>query len=219
MHDDYRRSLQVRNAGFSALLCISFGLILLVGSLLLVRAKPAAFIASGLVGATAILLMNRRIANHWRAGIALERGVRKDTVGKLRSPSFLLALLFLASTGYIGAIAAGTGWATPFVPYVMFLFLFPWSRIALCRTSPATSLSVLCAGLIAGLVTTERLPHPLLTGVTVWMLWTAAVLAWLRLILIDRQQLRAARAVGRHAAEKTGNAPEVVHDSSITQAR
>lgn len=214
MHEDYRRDLQIRSVGFSALLCISSGLILLLATLLLVRAKPAAFIASGLVGATALVLMYRRNAKHWRA--ALERGVREDAGRKLRSRSVFLALSFLASTGYVGAIAAGTGWATPFLPYMMFLSLFPWSRIALCRTSPATSLQVLCAGLIAGLVTTERLPHPLFTVVTVWMLWTAAVLAWLRLILIERQQLRATRAVGRQATERPQSAPEVLHDSSIT---
>lgn len=206
----------MRNVGFSALVCISFGLILLSGSLFLVRAKPAAFVTSGLVGATAIVLMSRRIARYWRADVALEHGVSEDAIGKLRSPSFLLALLFLAGTGYIGAIAAGTGWATPFIPYVMFLFLFPWSRIAFCRTSPATALSRLCAGLIAGLVTAERLPHPLLGGVTVWMLWTTAVLAWLRLILSDRQRLRAAGTTGRHATDKPENTPEVLHNASIT---
>ncbi|WP_281908300.1 hypothetical protein [Massilia varians] len=208
MHGDYRRNRHLRNAGFSALLCISFGFILLLSSLFLVRAKPAALIVSGLVGAAAMMLMNRRIANYWRGGIALEHQGPEDAVGKLLSPSFLLALLFLASTGYIGAIAAGTGWATPLFPYVMFLFLFPWSQLALCRTSPATSLSVLCAGLIAGLVTMDWPPHPLVIGVAVWMFWTSAVLAWLRLILIDRQQLRATRAVGQQATENQGTPRE-----------
>lgn len=217
MQDDYRWALQVRSVGFSALLCISFGLILLFCCLFLARAKPAAFFASGIVGVTAIVLMYRRIAKHWRAGIALERGVSEGTAGNLRRPSFLLAILFLAGTGYVGAQAAGTGWATPFIPYLMFLFLFPWSRIPLCRTSLATSLAMPCAGLIAGLVTTARLPHPLALAITVWMLWTAAVFAWLRLILIDRQQLRASRAAGRHTTEKPGNAPEMLHNSSITQ--
>lgn len=215
MHEDCRRALQICNVGFSALLCILFGLILVLGSLSLVQAKPIAFLASGLVGAITTVLIYRRIAGHWQAGVAFECGIRKDAVGKLRRPSFLLALLFLGSTGYIGAIVAGTGWATPVILYALFLFLFPWYRVAICKTSPALSLSVLSAGLITGLVTTDWLPHLLLIGVTVWILWTAALLAWLTLIFLDRQQLRATSAVSRHATDKPENTPDALQKSSI----
>lgn len=215
MNKEYGQELKVHSVGYSALLCISFGLLLLLGSLFLAEARPTAFFASGLVGATAIVLMYRRIASQWRPDTAPDRGIRGAMIGSLSNMPFLLTAIFLAGTGYIGAKAAGTAWATPFIPYVLFVFLFPWCRIALCRTKLATSLTMLCAGLIAGLVTTDPLPKPFVLAIAAWILWLTAVLGWLRLILIDRQQLRAKRAAGGHAADQQGNELEVLHNTPV----
>lgn len=214
MSEQHERNLQVCNIGFSALACISFGMILLSGILFTAESNPFSYFTCAAVGATAMVLMYRRIAVHWRAVSAHERAVLVDVVGKSGYSRHLRASLFLAALGYLGAVAAGSGWIAVFIPYVLLTFLFPWSRIALCRRSLGAPLTLLCAGMTVGLAVADRLPHSLVLGAIVWMLWTSAVFAWLRLVLLDRYGPGPTQAIRQHAVEqKIGNEAEMLHNT------
>ncbi len=189
MRDDDNRHPRTFGAGFSGLLCISSGLVLLMDCLVVAGAEPAAFLFSGAVGAAAIVLMVRRAGSYKHEACELTSGASGNLL-------LLAVSICMAGAGFVGARLAGIGWATPCIPYVMFLCFFPWSRVGSCHRSPATCVSMLCAGMVAGLVTTDRMPHPVSTAMIVWMLWTGAVFAWLRLVLMDRQQLRSSSAAG-----------------------
>ena len=75
MNEQHERDLEVCNIGFSALVCIAFGLILMTSILFFAGSKPFSYFACGVIGAASIVLMYRRIAVHWRAVSVRERAI------------------------------------------------------------------------------------------------------------------------------------------------
>lgn len=193
-------------------MCIAFGLILMTGILFFAGSKPFSCFACGVIGAASIVLMYRRIAVHRRAVSVRERAVLVRAIGISGYLADLGASLLLAALGYLGAVAAASGWIVAFTPYLLLTFFFPWSRIGLCRRSLTQPLSLLCAGMIVGLAVTDRLPHPIVVGVVVWMLWMSAVLAWLRLVLIDRYKPGSTDSAGRAHEPKAVDGAAMLHN-------
>jgi hypothetical protein len=193
----------MRNAGFSALVCTTFGFLMLETCLIRLAARPVVHLTGMVIGTTLVVLIYRGMIGYWRvlAASTLETNRAEDE--SLFSTSHLTSALLLVGIGYLGAKTLGSGWATASGLYVIFLLLFPWSKVPLCRRSVAASWSVISLAVIAALLTAGQQPHPLLLSIVVWILWIAAAWTWLRLILLRKRK------------SKASGAPHLVEDTAV----
>jgi hypothetical protein len=194
----------IRNAGFSVLMCTTVGFLVLEKCLIRLGASPVAHITGMVIGTTLVILIYRGIGSYWLIPATYPPLCNRTENASLLSNSHLTSALLLISIGYFGAKTLSSGWATASGLYVIFLLLFPWSRVALCRRSLAASWSLISLSVIAGLLTAGRQPHPLLLSIGAWMLWFAAAGTWLRLILLKKRKSKASGAP--HLPENTAMA-------------
>jgi hypothetical protein len=193
----------MRNAGFSVLMCTTIGFLVLEKCLIRLDAGPVAHITGMVIGTTLVILIYRGIGSYWFIPATCPPLFNRTENASLFSASHLTSALLLIIIGYLGAKALGSGWATASGLYVIFLLLFPWSKVALCRRSLAASWSLISLSVIAGLLTAGRQPHPLLLMSAVWMLWLAAAWTWLRLILLRKRK------------SKASGTPHLVEDTAV----
>ncbi|KGF80636.1 hypothetical protein IA69_17715 [Massilia sp. JS1662] len=177
-----------RNTGFSALVCTSLGLLLLEACFVQAAAKPSTHVIIAVVGATLAALMYRRIAIYLGMGPGHSLPQQGGIDAALLRLSQLGSAVLLMIVGYVGAKVFATGSATTSGLFTLCLLFFPWSRVAFCRMHLPASWLMIILGMVAGLLTAARLPHPLVLGVAIWMLWISAASAWMRFIFIRRNK-------------------------------
>lgn len=184
---DPRHDLPIWNSGCAALMCSVFAALLLETFNVRLGARPALYLACALVflaQAAAIL----RSMHAYRPGgpaSATGRGAMRAGLG---------AALALAALGYAGSAWLRTGWALAAALFATLLCFAPWTRIPLCRTRPSFAAAMTALGGAALLCTEKPAPAPLLLLIPAWILWMAAIAAWLRLIRLKRHKSRALAA-------------------------
>ena len=120
---------------------------------------------------------------------------------KLPRASNVASGILLAGLGYLGAQALLSGWVTPVCAFSSCLLLFPWMRIPLCRSGLLVPCAIIALGAAAPLYSARYLPHPISFLIAVWMLWTTAMLSWLRLIFLRQQKLKTSQPAPQHPAQ------------------
>jgi hypothetical protein len=195
------REASTLNAGFTAFLCAALGSLLLEFCIFQLRGKPAAYATSTLIGMAFSCVTWHRAAPSWAIAAKYSRGTANQQDSRPLRTANLISGLLLAGIGYLGACALVSGWVTPFSAFAICLYLFPWSRIPLCRSGPLVPCAMIAVGAVAHLSGAARLPHPIMLLAAVWMLWVAAGFSWLRLIFLKQKKLKASAAAPRDPAE------------------
>lgn len=200
--------IQARNIGFSGIQCTTLGLFLLEACLAQLGARPVAHLASVVVGTAIMSSFYRHIKAYEPKPMTYIAAANQEKGSRLLNISDLLSALFLISFGYMGALIAGGQWATPSALYAICLFLFPWSKIALCRKHLPASWLVMNVGVASGSIAEGLLPHPIALGISAWVFWTAATGAWFRLIFLKREK---SSAIQEQDHDEVKESPEVMH--------
>lgn len=200
--------IQARNIGFSGFQCITLGFLLLETCLIQLGAKPIAHLTSAVAAAAIASFIYRRIRAYEPKSTTYAAVANQEKGSRILNVSDLLSALLLISVGYIGAFVIGSQWSTPSALYAICLFLFPWSKIPLCRKNVPASWLVMNVGVASGFVTEGALPHPLFLGISAWVFWIAATGAWFRLIFLGREKSHTAQKKDHAAVE---DPPEAMH--------
>lgn len=192
----------IRNSGFSTLLCSALGFVLLEAGTVRLGGKPIAHAIIVSIGAILACIIYRAIVPYYATAAMQSNKAVRDKHGKLPSSTNLICAALLVMFGYAGAMALSSGLMTIFAVFAGFAYIFPWSKIALCRTHIRISVALVTLAMGLGLLVADHLPHPLLFLVAVWMLWMAAVWAWLMNIFYRQREAKASRlAAPRHVEE------------------
>lgn len=172
---------RARNTAFAALLFTLLGYVLLEAGIFRQGARPGAHVISTVV-AGILIWLTRRIGAFDRLA-----GTAKLTSGILVTPAHAASALSMTGIGYLAAGAIGSGRVTPILLFAAFVYLCPWSRIPLCRTT--TLLPLFLVGLGAGshMYSGVYLPHPILLAFSVWIFWTFAMVAVLTAVLLKKK--------------------------------
>jgi len=181
MQDEHARlAASIRDSGFSALLCVTLGCVLLEAWFVALGARPLGHVV--LVSVASILA-----GSAWRFLVLphARAGVRPS--GPPKRAARLVGAILLAGFGYAGALAFLSGSMSLFASFPACAFLLPWSRSTLCREHIALPLGCVAGACFAGLVTAPHLPPSWQFPVAVWMCWLAAALAWVAQLCYRRR--------------------------------
>lgn len=179
---DPRHDVPIWNSGCAALMCTVFTALLLETCSLRLGAGPGLSLACALVFLAQAAAIQRSMRSYRPGGPT--SGARR-----FKRADFACALL-LATLGYAGSAWLRTGWALAAALFATLLCVLPWSRIALCRTRLPVSSALTLPGGTALLCTAKPVPAPLLLLIPAWVLWAAAIGAWLRLVRLKRHKSR-----------------------------
>lgn len=183
---DPRHDVPIWNSGCAALMCSVFAALLLETCNLRLGARPGLHVACALVflvQAAAILRGVRAYRPGGPLGNAGRGAMRIDRTD-------LAAALALAALGYAGSAWLRTGWALAAALFATLLCVLPWSRIPLCRTRLPLAGTMTLLGGAALLCTEKPVPAPLPLLIPAWIVWMAAIGAWLRLVRLKRHKSR-----------------------------
>ena len=176
----------IRDCGFGALLCYSFGLVLLEAWLIRLEAKPFAHLLTA-CGALVAVIAYWGLLRRYRA--ASQRAFAASGDSTLAFGGVAL----LAGFGYAGALALASGVITLFAAFAVAACSLPWSRIPLCRTHILPPCALVIGTALLALPRLDQLPHPLLLPLAIWILWLASCGAWLRNVFCKWQGAAARR--------------------------
>lgn len=196
----------IRNSGFSAFLCSALGFVLLETWIIQIGGKPIVHTMIVSIGAILACIIYRTIVPSYAAAAMSSNEAVRDKLGKLRGSASLACAALLVLFGYAGAMALLSGWMTNFAVFAGCAYLFPWSKIALCRTHLRISAALVTIAMALGLLVADPLPHPLLLPVAIWMLWMTAVWAWLMNIFYRHRKSKASRSVVHRRVEEPTDA-------------
>lgn len=183
---DPRHDVPIWNSGCAALMCSVFAALLLETCNLRLGARPGLQLACALLflaQAAAIL----RSMRAYRPGGPL--GSAGHSTRRIERAD-LAAALTLAALGCAGSAWLRTGWALAAALFATLLCVLPWSRIPLCRTRLPLAGSITLLGGAALLCTEKPVPAALPLLIPAWILWMAAIGAWLRLVRLKRHKSR-----------------------------
>jgi hypothetical protein len=175
------------NTAFAALLFTLLGYLLLEVGIFRQGARPGAHVISTVVGLTLFWLTRRVGAFDRLTGTAVRPGTAKLKSAALVTPANAASALLMLGIGYIAADAVRSGWATPILLFAVCMYLCPWSRIPLCRTTTLPPLFLICLGAGSQMYSGLYLPHPISLAFSVWTLWTFAVVSMLTAVLLKKK--------------------------------
>ena len=196
----------IRNTGFSTFLCAALGFVLLEAWTIQIGGKPVAHALIVSIGVIFAWMIYRTIAPYYATAAMQSNDAARDKKGNLRSSASLACAALLVMFGCAGAAALSSGWMTIFAVFAGCAYLFPWSKIALCRTHILISAALVTAAMALGLLVAEQPPHPLLFPAAVWMLWMAAVWAWLMNIFHRHRKSKASKLAARCRVKERADA-------------
>lgn len=177
-----KRGASIRDSGFGAWLCFLLGLVLLESWFIRMEARATVHLVTAPSGSAIAALAYRALTRRYRA--AAGDAPASGRGGRGWAPAGLALLL---AFGYGGALALRSGMVTLFGAFAVLACTLPWSRIKLCRRHILLPTALVIGSLVLALPRLDRLPHPLLLPLSVWMLWLAAVSAWLRNLYYRRR--------------------------------
>lgn len=191
---DVKLETSIRDSGFRTLLCAVLGFILLEAWIVRLGGEPVAHTIVVFAGLVLAWLVYRAISRSGTSPATYPHGNGKRD--RLPGRDACWAAL-LAVFGYAGAWVVSSGLLTLFAAFVACAYLFPWSKVPLCRTSILRSMGLIAAATVIGLLTANQLPDSFFFPVAVWMLWMAAICAWLTRIFYRHRKLKAARFIAQ----------------------
>lgn len=208
MRTDGSLTIQARNIGFSGFQCTTLGFFLLENCLIQLCAKPLAHITSVVVATAIVSFIYRHIKAYVSKPTTCVGESSQERGNRPWNLSNLISAVLLISIGYMGALAVESQWTTPSALYAICLFVFPWSKVALCRRNLPASWLVMNIGTACGFIAEAPLPNPIFLGISVWLFWMAALGAWIRLIFLKREKFFPPQKQDHHAVE---DPPKVMH--------
>lgn len=195
----------IRNSGFSTFLCSALGFVLLEAWTIQLGGKPIAHAIVVSIGVLLAYIVYRTLLPYYTNAEVQPNEVTRAH-GKLLGTTNLACAALLLMFGYAGALALSSGSMTIFAVFVGGAYLFPWSKVSLCRTHIVVPAALITVAMGLGLVIADWLPHLLLFPVATWMLWMAAVWAWLMNIFYRHRRSKASKVVAHVGVNEPADA-------------
>lgn len=177
----------IRNSGFSALLCSTLGFAMLEAWILRLGIRPTVHMVAISVGAVFATVIYRTVLPSCQTKEKCASQQTQFSPIRPTSADGAVCAALLVAFGYSSAVILSRGSMLIFAGFAACASLFPWSAFALCRTRISVSLTLVSLAAVIGMLMLDVLSAPFLPPLAVWMLWMAAVGAWVRNIILRRR--------------------------------
>lgn len=190
--NDPGRNLPIWNSGCAAFMCTVFAGALFEAWNVRFEARAIVHLAGALVFLAQAAAIQRAIMPYRGRAMAATHERWRPKARRLPGGANLVSALLLIAIGIAGIASLRTGQAAVAAVFAVFLWLFPWVRIRMCRRGIWLAGLMAMLGAAAALLAPAPLPDPFLLASAAAVFWAAGAGAWIRLTLLKHRTARAA---------------------------